>query len=262
MLCRLKHALLADNINLKYQPIYSATTKKILGFEALLRWRDSRFGRVCPETLLGLAVENGLMSTVSLYVIKKAIAEMATLLSRHNLLLNLNITPGDLNSASFKKTLLNELAHHQLNASSIVLEITEVTCNDTRALSSNAALFRQHGFHLALDDFGKGCSNHDRLLSLPVSEVKIDKTLTQALCVNDVRGEKTLNMCKALYQRPYKLIFEGIEFEEQMACITRHFPRASVQGWYFSKAVSMDGVRALLSDAAPEVLTQDVQHLA
>jgi sensor c-di-GMP phosphodiesterase-like protein len=83
MLCRLKHALLASNINLHYQPVYSACTKKIVGFEALLRWRDSRFGRVCPETLIGLAVENGLMSTVSLYVIKKAIAEMATLLSRH-----------------------------------------------------------------------------------------------------------------------------------------------------------------------------------
>lgn len=262
MLYRLKHALLADNINLKYQPIYSATTKKIVGFEALLRWRDSRFGRVCPETLIGLAVENGLMSTVSLYVIKKAIAEMATLLSRHTLLLNLNITPGDLNSASFKKTLLNELECHQLDASSIVLEITEVSCNDTQALSSNAAQFREQGFHLALDDFGKGCSNDDRLLSLPVSEVKIDKTLTQALCINDIRGEKTLNMCKALYQRPYRLIFEGIEFEDQLACIARQFPRASVQGWYFSKAVSIDGVRALLDEASSDAELHHAQRLA
>lgn len=262
MLCRLKHALLADNINLKYQPIYSATTKKILGFEALLRWRDSRFGLVCPETLIGLAVENGLMSTVSLYVIRKAIAEMAALLSHSNLLLSLNITPADLNSSSFKKALLSEIEYHHLAASSIMLEITEVSCNDTQALSNNAALFRQHGFHLALDDFGKGCSNHDRLLSLPVSEVKIDKALTQALCVHDIRGEKTLNMCKALYQRPYRLIFEGIEFEEQLACITRHFPRASVQGWYFSKAVSMDGVRALLSDAAPDALMACMQRPA
>lgn len=256
MLCRLKHALLANNINLYYQPIYSACTKKIVGFEALLRWRDARFGRVCPETLIGLAVENGLMSTVSLYVIKKAIAEMATLLARHGLLLNLNITPGDLNSISFKNTLLNELARHQLNASSIVLEITEVSCNDTQALMTNATQFRQHGFHLALDDFGKGCSNHERLLSLLVTDVKIDKSLTQALCAKTLHGEKTLRMCRALYERPYRLIFEGIEFAEQLACITREFPGARAQGWYFSKALPIEGVRALLNEASPEAVIQ------
>lgn len=256
MLCRLKHALLSSNISLHYQPVYSAAAKKIVGFEALLRWRDSRFGRVCPETLIGLAVENGLMSTVSLYVIKKAIAEMAPLLSRHDLLLNLNITPGDLNSVSFKKTLLNELARHQLNASSIVLEITEVSCNDTQALIGNAAQFRQHGFHLALDDFGKGCSNHERLLSLSVTDVKIDKSLTQALCVNDVRGVKTRNMCRALYERPYRLIFEGVECADQMACITRWFPCARAQGWYFSKALPIESVRALLNDVSSNTVIQ------
>ena len=256
MLCRLKHALLANNINLHYQPIYSALTKKVVGFEALLRWRDSQFGRVCPETVIGLAVENGLMSTVSLYIIKKAIAEMATLLSRHSLLLNLNITPGDLNSDSFKKTLLNELARHQLDASSIVLEITEVSCNDTRALIDNAVQFRQHGFHLALDDFGKGCSNHERLLRLPVTDVKIDKSLTQALCVNDVRGVSILNMCRGLYEKPYRLIFEGVEFAEHLACIARWFPHARAQGWYFSKALPIEGVRALLNEISSGALTE------
>ncbi|HAT2203397.1 TPA: EAL domain-containing protein [Kluyvera intermedia] len=83
MLCRLKHDLLASNISLHFQPVYSAATQKIVGFEALLRWSDSRFGHVCPETPIGLAVVNGLMSTVSLYVIKRVIAEMAPLLSRH-----------------------------------------------------------------------------------------------------------------------------------------------------------------------------------
>lgn len=246
MLFRLKHALLTGNIHLKYQPIYSPITNKIVGFEALLRWRDPLFGRVCPETLVSLAANNGLMNTVSVYVLKKALAEMYELIKAHRFFLSLNLHPTDLISASFKNQLLSELAGYQLLPSSVMLEITEVPCKDLNALSDGALTLAEMGFRLALDDFGKGCSDVARLMKLPVSEVKIDRAVTQHLCAS--KSMSALKICDSLYQRPYQLIFEGVETPAQEAYLTERYPRALLQGWYFSKAVSIDGVQALLRE--------------
>jgi len=246
MLCRLKHALLTNNVNLKYQPIYSTFSEKIVGFEALLRWRDPHFGLVCPEKLVKLASSNGLMDTVSVYVIKKAISQMADVMKHHHLFLSLNVDPGDLISDSFKKILLLELARHQLSPSSVMLEITEVPCHHLNSLAKNAMLLAKRGFKIALDDFGKGCSGFDRLLALPVSDVKIDRALTHAFFTRDARQQQTLGMCSRLYQLPYRLIFEGIETEQQYAFLQAHFPHALMQGWYFAKPVSIEDVHRLM----------------
>lgn len=248
MLCRLKHALRSDNIHLKYQPIYSILTKEIVGFEALLRWRDPHFGRVCPETVVALAVKNGLMHSVSACVIKRAISEMGEIIKSHELFLSLNLNPADLISDSFKNLLVIELADKQVSPSSIMLEITEVPCNDLMALNKGAVALAEKGFRLALDDFGKGCSDVARLRSLPISEVKIDRAMTHRLFATDNTDAQV--MCDSLYQAPYSLIFEGVETQTQLAWLAKRFPRARVQGWYFSKAVSIDGVRALLGESA------------
>lgn len=246
MLCRLKHALLTDNVNLKYQPVYSTFSQKIVGFEALLRWHDPHLGRICPEKLVKLASSNGLMDTVSVYVIKKAMAQMADVMKHYHLFLSLNVDPGDLIADSFKKILLLELVRYQLAPSSVLLEITEVPCHQPESLASNAMLLAQRGFKIALDDFGKGCSGFDRLLALPVSDVKIDRALTHALCTRDARQQQALGMCSRLYQLPYRLIFEGVETEQQYAFLQTHFPHALMQGWYFSKPVSIEDVHRLM----------------
>jgi sensor c-di-GMP phosphodiesterase-like protein len=247
MLCRLNHALHTDDINLKYQPVYSILTEKIVGFETLLRWRDPYFGHVCPETVVALATKNRLMHSVSAYVIKKAISEMREIIKAHTLFLSLNLNPADLISVSFKNLLITELAQQQLSPSSIMLEITEVPCNDLMALNKGAVTLAEKGFRLALDDFGKGCSDVERLRSLPVSEVKIDRAMTHHLFATDNTDARV--MCDSLYQAPYPLIFEGVETQTQLAWLAKRFPRARVQGWYFSKAVSIDGVRALLGES-------------
>lgn len=246
MLCRLKHALRTDNIHLKYQPVYSINTKEVLGFEALLRWRDPHFGRVCPETLVTLAASNGLMNTVSVYVIKKALTQMAGLIKKHGIFLSLNLSPADLISASFKNVLMTELRQHHLAPSSILLEITEVPCSDIDALKAGALSLAQEGFRLALDDFGKGCSDIPRLRALPVSEVKIDRALTRALCASRNLHSPVWETCNALYRMPYQLIFEGVETQAQLSTLAERFPRSWVQGWYFSKAVAIDDVQLLL----------------
>lgn len=248
MLCRLKHALHTDNIHLKYQPIYATSTRQIVGFEALLRWRDPHFGRVCPETLVTLAAKNGLMNTVSVYVIKKALAQMSELIKEHGVFLSLNLNPTDLISASFKNVFVAELAQRRLSPSSVMLEITEVPCRDLHALKKGARSLVDEGFRLALDDFGKGCSDVARLKELPVSEVKIDRALTRELCASGNSSTTVLETCNALYRMPYLLIFEGVESQQQLDYICERFPRSRVQGWYFSRAVSIDDVRMLLSE--------------
>lgn len=251
MLGRLKHALLSENIHLKYQPVYSLSHEEVVGFEALLRWRDPHYGSVCPETLVTLAAQHGLMNTVSVYVIKKALSQMVHLIKAHHLFLSFNLHPTDFLSHSFKDFLYSALARHQLTASDLMLEITEVPCHDLSALNQNAQLLAEKGFRLALDDFGKGCSDSERLRALPVTDVKIDRLLTHALCegLGNGHGSDAQKHCDSLYRFPYPLIFEGVETQAQLTCLRERFPRARVQGWYFSKAVPIEGVRRLLGES-------------
>ncbi len=191
-----------------------------------MRWHDPFFGRIGPETLLGLASSNGLMDTLSGYVIKKAISQMAGLMKDHILFLSLNLAPADLISGTSASILFSELIRHHLPPGSIMLELTEEQCSRPDTLAKQAARLAQRGFQLALDDFGKGCSNFDRLLSLPVSTVKIDRDLTQTLFSQGPRQKQILGICRCLYQQPNRVIFEGIETEAQSAFIAEHFPDA------------------------------------
>jgi sensor c-di-GMP phosphodiesterase-like protein len=248
MLSRLKQALLTDNILLKYQPIYASTCNKIIGFETLLRWRDPHFGRICPERLVQLAAENGLMNALSVYVVRKALSEIAVLVNQHSLLLSINISPNDLLSSSFNSLLFKEITAFKISPASIMLEITEVPCKYPDKIIKKAEQLAAEGFRLALDDFGKGCSNIDRLLSLPISDVKIDRALTHALMESGTTSDKVRKCCENLYQQAWRLIFEGVETAAHSHFLHVHFPHALQQGWYFSKAVPMSGVRALLGE--------------
>lgn len=243
MLFRFKQALNDGKLILEYQPVYASATGNIVGVEALLRWRDVRFGNVSPETFIALAVANDLIESVSLFVLQKAVSEMAAWVKQHALYLSVNILPADLASARFRSKLLALLEHYELPPAAIMLEVVEVECQDLIALRQNVDAFRTLGFRIALDDFGKGCSNFERLLGVPVSDLKIDKCLTDNL-FTPRRNLKGIIDC--LYQLPVQLIFEGVEQPEQAQFIRKHYPNASMQGWYFSRALPPDAIAELV----------------
>ena len=239
MLFRFKQALNDGKLFLEYQPVYASATGNIVGVEALLRWRDARFGNVCPETFIALAVANDLIESVSLFVLKKAVSEMAAWVKQHALYLSVNILPADLASTRFRSKLLALLEQYELPPAAIMLEIVEAEYQDLIALRQNVDAFRKLGFRIALDDFGKGCSNFERLLGVPVSDLKIDKCLTDILLSS---GRNLGGIIDCLYQLPMRLVFEGIENQQQAALVEERYPSSSMQGWYFSRALPMERI--------------------
>ncbi|MEG4498846.1 EAL domain-containing protein [Microcoleus sp. F10-C6] len=249
----LQNAINLQQFYLNYQPIVSFATGKIVGFEALVRWRHPTRGLVSPSEFIPVAERTGLIVALGEWVLSEALACLSKwqLQFPDYLLLNMsvNLSGIQLFAPNLLPLLDSLLQVHNLKGEFLKLEITEsVLMENAEEAAGVLELLKARQVKVCLDDFGTGYSNLSYLQLLPIDTLKIDRSFVGCL----EEGGKNLTLLEAILNLASSLeleaIAEGVETQEQLI-ILRSLGCNSYQGYFFSRPLEEEGAVALLRAA-------------
>ena len=233
----LKKALKEDSLQVYYQPIYSTKDMKITGAEALVRIEDEELGLLFPDEFIGKAEGNGSILTLGEQVFKKVCAFVQS----HDMealglsFIEVNLSPLQCMREKLSVEYEQIMEDYGVDPKYIGLEITESAASNIDVIKDNMNHLVDVGVKLALDDYGTGYSNLINILSLPLSIVKIDKSIVWAY-FND-GNDFLLRVIQTFKNRDLRLVVEGVETEEMagtLGLLGCHYE----QGYYYSKPIS------------------------
>jgi diguanylate cyclase (GGDEF)-like protein/PAS domain S-box-containing protein len=245
----LSRAVQEGQLHLNYQPEIDLRSGRIVGLEALLRWRHPTRGLVLPTEFIPLAEETGLILPIGRWVLETACQQAKAWQQRHlataPFTIAVNLSAYQLQHPAIVDEVGAALMTADLDPQSLVLEITETAVMaDLDAAVTILTQLRQLGVRMALDDFGTGYSSLSYLQRLPVDILKIDRSFVSvagsaeesALARTIVKLGQTLGL---------ETVAEGIETAEQLATL-RELGCQLGQGYYFAKPLDPDAVDELL----------------
>jgi diguanylate cyclase (GGDEF)-like protein len=241
---------------LYYQPIVGARSRKIEGFETLMRWRHPTLGMVPPARFIPIAETNGLINMLGAWALKAACMQVRQFeqAARRELYISVNISPRQFRSDKFLDVLDDALAFSGLPGRQLVLEITEGTLMVDPA-HAETILGKMAGreARIAIDDFGTGYSSLAYLKRFPISVLKVDRAFIKDL----PDSSKDAAICNAVLDLARHLdlsvVAEGVETEEQLASLVQrgcHY----VQGYLTGKPMPAHVALAALNDDMYEAL--------
>ena len=230
-------AMEEDRIEVFYQPIYNTTTGKFTSAEALVRIRLQNGTLVYPNDFIPIIEESGRIIPLSNAIYKKAFSFMKNYhlerLGIDYIELNLSVKHG--NTSLFASQFNSLLEQYSIPGKMINLEITETSAlNNKENMLANMKQLTQCGITFSLDDFGSGSSNLNYIIDMPISTVKVDKSLTDAY----FKSEKANAILKAVINMTHsidiRMVAEGVETQEQLDEMTA-LGIDFIQGYYFAK---------------------------
>ncbi|MBQ9608848.1 MAG: EAL domain-containing protein [Lachnospiraceae bacterium] len=231
----------SENCNgfyLCYQPIMYASSEKLKGMEALVRWKNDTYGSVPPNQFIPILEQDTLFPKLGKWILKQAMTDGLKFLEKYpDMIMNVNLSYAQMEKDGFIKEVLDLLEETGFPANNLCLEITE-RCRllDMELLKDMVKIFRDNGIRIALDDFGTGYASLGILRELPVDTVKIDREY-----VKDVEKSKadqsTVRFISDLADAfSAEVCVEGVETED-MKDFLKQYKVSSLQGYYYSKPV-------------------------
>jgi diguanylate cyclase (GGDEF)-like protein/PAS domain S-box-containing protein len=242
----LRHALVNGELELYYQPKVSLRSGRIVGAEALIRWRHPERGMISPGVFIPLAEETGLILDLGAWVMNEACRQIAEWkhagLSMPPIAINLSARQFD---RKLPSRVLQVMDQHGVLPEQLMLEITEslLVRGADQVISIMNELVAM-GLALALDDFGTGYSSLAYLKRFPIKTLKIDRAFVIGLPVepNDCAIARAIvTMAQQLRQ---EIVAEGVETPEQMAFL-RDLGCDQLQGYLFSAPVTAEAFVAM-----------------
>ncbi|MEV6844635.1 EAL domain-containing protein [Actinoplanes sp. NPDC051411] len=240
LLTELRTAVETGAVTVVYQPKVEPASGRVLGAEALSRWRSAD-GPVPPDEFIPLAERSGLILPLTRHVLNTALAACADWRrAGHDLSVAVNLSPQTIADQALIGEVRRALAAHGVPAEALTLEITEtgVMEDPTRSLNILESL-RALGVRLSVDDFGTGHSSLGRLADLPVQEMKIDKGFVQDLTTNRSRQAVTDASLHLGHALGLHVVAEGAETQAEFEHL-RRLGCDSVQGYYISRPLPAD----------------------
>ena len=232
---------------LEYQPLVDGLTERVVGTEALVRWRHPVFGLVPAPVIVAISEDGEFIQALGLWVLNEACAERArwrTAGVAANFKTSVNVSARQLDDESLPEKVAQCLDRHQLARKMIGIEVTESVALDPDALH-NRILNSLHdlGFAISIDDFGMGHSSLVYLKYFPVDVLKIDKVLSKDVVSSKISTEvitTIVELCRAL---DIRIVVEFVENQEQIDRL--HALGCHVfQGYFYSPPLSGDDVLA------------------
>ena len=243
----LKAAIAQNQMALYYQPLICAKTDRIIGAEALIRWPHAEHGIIMPDEFIDVAEQTGIIQTLSLWVIKKALQQLKQWqVQEADFLMSVNISAHNIQDSNFISAVSFLVSEHPGVTKNIVLEITETQMmGDTHHALKNLWALNELGFNIAIDDFGTGYSNLGYLKKLPANELKIDKTFILNLeddQQNQILVQTAIHMAHNLGMN---VVAEGVE-SERCFTLLKSMGCDLCQGYHFSRPVPAEQFDKLL----------------
>ena len=235
---RLQVALRAGEVTLVYQPIVRLVDREITGLEALARWHPAEGDNVPPDLFVAAAEQGGFVVELTHYVIRRALAEMAsTLRQRPELSIAVNIAAEDLLLPSFNDFIADVCNFHRVSRRCLSFEITERSTIERQKLDTGIRRLRAAGHRIYIDDFGVQYSNLSYLVDLNIDAVKLDRSFTMSVGTGgkgEIIAAQIAGMVAGLNM---DMVVEGIETTEQASYFATLPGTILGQGWLFGKPV-------------------------
>ncbi|HEY4366789.1 MAG TPA: EAL domain-containing protein [Steroidobacteraceae bacterium] len=242
---RLRRAVHNDLLHLVYQPKFRLKDNKIVGVEALLRWRDAEFGDISPNRFVEIAEDSGLILDMSGWVVRAVCRQLRKWQDRGiTIPVAVNVSGKELLHGDPARLVETEAAAANIPASLIEVELTEsLLIKDSATVQSTLTRIRQLGCRIALDDFGTGYSSLAYITRFPPDRIKIDKAF-----VRDVdRSAGDAAIANAILSLAHSLNLvvtaEGVERAGQLEWL-RARGCHEVQGFLLSRPVSAADLEA------------------
>jgi len=246
----LRRAVEKQSFELHYQPIIALGDGRIVGFEALVRWRHPDRGLIAPATFIGVAESTGLIVGLGAWVLTEACRQLRTwrelFPSRPPLTMAVNVSVRQLVRADFVQVVAAALQQHKVDPTWLHLELTEsVLIEQPEVAIERLRSLKSLGVQVHLDDFGMGYSSLGVLDRLPLNAVKIDRTFVSAMD-REQRFAQLVRTIHALAEHiGLEVIAEGVSTEAHLTAL-RALGCTYGQGYLFSPAVDASAVRTML----------------
>ncbi|QCR32204.1 bifunctional diguanylate cyclase/phosphodiesterase [Lysinibacillus sp. SGAir0095] len=238
----IRRAIENRDFELYYQPKVNVKQNKIIGFEALVRWKSEKLGFVSPAEFIPYAEETGLIIPISEIILDKACEELVTLneAGYTKLPISINISSIHFQQTNFLESIQKILERNNTSAQNFEIEVTERTVmnNDMDTISKLVRL-KQLGFKISIDDFGTGYSSLSYLVRFPVDYLKIDKSFIQHIVHLADKQAIVDAIIQMAHRLNMKVIAEGVESIQQLNQLNQ-MGCDYIQGYYYSKPVPME----------------------
>ncbi|SDH65937.1 sensor domain-containing protein [Roseospirillum parvum] len=249
----LRRALELNELSLYLQPQVDTRGRRVVGFEALLRWFHPTHGNIPPARFIPVAEDSGLILSIGEWVLEQAIIQMAKWRAEGlgEVSMAVNISPVQFQERHLPDKVARMLEVHDVPAAFLELELTEsVLMKDAEAAVTLLNRLSDAGIKLAVDDFGTGYSSLAYLKQFRVDKLKLDQSFVRHMDTdfNDrVIARATINLGHSL---GLKVIGEGVETRTQFEMLQREGCDV-VQGYLFGRPMPVDEATELLRRAGP-----------
>lgn len=244
----LRKAIEREEFILFYQAQMDITEKKVVGFEALIRWKHPDKGLLYPNDFIYLAEETGLIVPIGKWVLKTACLQLKEWSDKghNNINMAVNLSARQFKDKDFVQMVLDTISETEIDPKRLSLEITEtVALEDLEYTIATIKELRTIGVSFSLDDFGTGYSSMSYLKRLPVSNLKIDKSFLDSV-MEDTRDQKIIQtiICLAMNLNLH-VIAEGVESPDQEQFLQESDCNFA-QGFLYSKPVPKEKAEEFL----------------
>ena len=237
-----------NELILHYQPQIDCHSGKVVGMEALIRWRHPELGVISPGRFIPIAEESGLIVPVGEWVIREA-CKFNKVLQETGLLhapVAVNLSAIQFRQSNISAVIEEALLAAGLEARYLEIEVTESAFfNDVEHAIATMRTLKDMGVSLSVDDFGTGYSSLAYLKRFPIDKLKVDQSFVRDITTDSDDAA----LCSAIISLAHKLgltvIAEGVETEVQLAFLKEQ-GCAIMQGFHFSRPVAADDLIAFI----------------
>jgi diguanylate cyclase (GGDEF)-like protein len=234
-----------EGLSVHYQPVIDSGERKVIGFEALLRWYHPSRGWISPELFVPVAEETGLISPLGDWVLRQA-CHVAR--EWRDLTVAVNLSPIQFCDEGLAERICAIVREAGVSPRQFELEVTEgVVLDQNETVRGALKRLRAAGFRIALDDFGTGYSSLSYLRDFEVDKIKIDKSFIQSLGQTMDAGAIVTAVVTLGRAMGLQVTAEGVETADQESFL-RSAGCSQLQGFLFSRAVPADQLRNSMAD--------------
>jgi diguanylate cyclase (GGDEF)-like protein/PAS domain S-box-containing protein len=247
----LRRAVERQEFFVVYQPIVSLETGRLMGFEALARWRHPERGVIPPADFIPLAEETGHINTIGRFIIEEVCNEIRhwnlALPAKIPITTSINLSARQFANESLAEQIVGALERAEIDPRQIKFEITEsVVMEDIESAIRTIQQLRDFGIQLSIDDFGTGYSSLSYLHRLPIDALKIDRSFVSGMEESNENAEIVRTIIALGRSLGMSIVAEGVETLEQLNRL-RMLGCGSGQGYFLSVPVGAELARLLVA---------------
>ncbi|WP_309642868.1 EAL domain-containing protein [Phenylobacterium sp.] len=248
----LRQAIAREQLTLNFQPVVDLESGRVVGAEALLRWRHAELGLVSPGEFIPILEQSGLIDEVGQWVLNAACREARAWqdMGLTGLKMAVNLSARQFADPSLNTTIVRTLERHRLAPGALEVELTETAAMEDAARTRRLVEeLRALGVSVAIDDFGAGYSSLSYLKNLPFSKLKIDREFVTK--IDERRDSQAI--CRALVELSrgldIQVLAEGAETREEVETL-RGLGCFLIQGFYFARPMTSEDFVRTVRDPA------------